>query len=372
MSRGQELSELCGQLIVSGLPGATLDAETARALSEKRRAGVILFKRNVESIDGVYALCKEIGAATASEHGPFIGVDQEGGRVVRLPAPAIQLPPMQKLGALGRPGLLRRAGVAVGAELLPMGLNLDFAPVLDVDSNPQNPVIGDRSFGSDAAVVGEMGSAFIDGLQARGVLACGKHYPGHGDTTQDSHLALPVVAHPRERLEEVELVPFRRAASLAGSFMTAHVVYEGLEPGVPATLSWRIATDLLRRELGFRNLLFSDDLEMRAVADRHGIEELAVMAVRAGCDVLLVCKDRDLADRAHAALVREADSNDEFFGRCMQAAERSRSARRRFPCRQAPSVAAMHQAIDSSGATGLLADLEKYFAAAEAGRTIPP
>jgi beta-N-acetylhexosaminidase len=267
---------------------------------------------------------------------------------------------MRTIGALGRPGLARRAGATVGAELLPMGINVTFAPVLDVDSNPANPVIGDRSFGADPALVAEMGRAYVDGLQARGVLACGKHFPGHGDTHLDSHVDLPLVDHPRERLEAVELIPFRRTAALAGAFMTAHVVYEGLDPGVPATLSHRIAKDLLRRELGFRGVLFSDDLEMKAIAARHSIEEAAVLAVRAGCDVLLICKDAELADRAHAALVREVDADDQFHTRCIEAAERSRSARRRFPCRPAPSLPALHHAIDESGAPGLLADLVKH------------
>lgn len=367
MSRTRELEELCGELFVVGFGGPALDDHTARALAEKRRAGVILFRRNVESVDSVYELCAKLIEATASEHGPFIAADQEGGRVIRIPPPAVQLPPMRDLGAFGKPGLCRRAGAAVGGELLPMGINVVFAPVLDVDSNEHNPVIGDRSFGRDPAVVAEMGAAFVDGLQARGVLACGKHFPGHGDTHLDSHLALPAVAHDRVRLEAVELVPFRRVASAVGSLMTAHVVFEALDPGVPATLSHRVATELLRRELGFRGLLFSDDLEMKAIADHYGVEQAAVLAVRAGCDVLLVCSKPELADQAHAALVREAEADADFHARCIQAAERSRSARRRFPCRLAPSLAAVHRAIDQSGASGLLADL-----AVHRSRSVPP
>ncbi|HEX3598151.1 MAG TPA: beta-N-acetylhexosaminidase, partial [Polyangiaceae bacterium] len=330
MTRAREVSELCGELLVAGMPGTALDEETSRALSERRRSGVILFRRNVESVEGVFDLCRSLIGATASEHGPFICVDQEGGRVVRIPPPAIQLPPMRTLGLLGKPGLCRRAGAIVGAELLAMGINVTFAPVLDVDTNPNNPVIGDRSFGSDPVLVGEMGNAFADGLQARGVLACGKHYPGHGDTHLDSHLELPVVSRPREHLEATELVPFRRTVGLVGSLMTAHVVYDALDPGVPATLSHQISTDFLRRVLGFRGLLFSDDLEMKAIADRHGVENAAVLAIRAGCDVLLVCSKPELADRAHEALVHAAEADEAFRERCIQAAERSRSARRRF------------------------------------------
>jgi beta-N-acetylhexosaminidase len=365
--RARELSDLCGELLVTGMPGTSLDDDTARALADRRRSGVILFKRNIESVDGLFELCRQLVGATASEHGPFIAVDQEGGRVIRVPPPAIQLPPMRSLGLLGKPGLCRRAGAVMGLELLAMGVNVTFAPVLDVDSNPHNPVIGDRSFGSDPVLVGELGNAFIDGLQVRGVLACGKHFPGHGDTHVDSHLDLPVVSHARERLEAVEFVPFRRSAALVGSLMTAHVVYEGMDPGTPSTLSWKISTDFLRRELGFRGLLVSDDLEMKAIADRHGVERAAVLAIRAGCDVLLICNTPELADRAHDALVHEIEADEDFHARCIQAAERSRSARRRFPCRQAPSLAAMHRAIEESGAQGLLTDLTIH-----RQRTMPP
>lgn len=355
MSRVRDVSDLCGELLVTGFPGPSLDEETARALREKRRAGVILFRRNVESVDSVYALTKELLASAPTD--PFISVDQEGGRVMRIPPPAIQLPPMRAIGGLGRPDLAERAGAILAAELRSMGINVTFAPVLDVDSNPANPVIGDRAFGADPELVAEMGCRFIEGVQGRGVLACGKHFPGHGDTSKDSHFDLPALAHPRERIERIELVPFRRAAAVVGAFMSAHVVYEGLDPGVPATLSPVIATDLLRRQLGFGGVLFSDDLEMKAIADRYGIEDAAVQAVRAGCDVLLICKDMALADQAHAALVREAEADEHFRARCHEAAERSRAARRRFPCRPAPSLAEMHRIIDESGARDLLADL---------------
>ncbi len=359
MTLATELSDLCGALLVVGFAGTSLDLDTARALAEKRRAGVILFRRNVESVEAVHELSCEIVRRTTSEHGPIIAVDQEGGRVSRIPPPALRLPPMRTLGALGHAGLVRRAGAAVGAELFAIGVNVAFAPVLDVDSNPENPVIGDRSFGSDPVLVGEMGRSLIEGLQARGVVACGKHFPGHGDTALDSHLALPRVEHPRERLEAVELVPFRRAGGVAGALMTAHVVYDALDPGVPATHSRKIATELLRREVGFRGVLFSDDLEMRALADRGAIEESAVASIRAGCDTLLICEKAELADRAHQALVHEAERDPDFRARCIEAAERSRSARRRFPVRPAPSRAALLRAIDESGAAGVLADIEK-------------
>lgn len=364
MSLTRELSALCGNLLVVGFPGPSLDAGTARALAERRRAGVILFRRNVESVEAVHGLCREIVQAPGSEDGAFIAVDQEGGRVVRLPSPVVQLPPLRVLGELGDAALVQRAGAVLGSELSSIGFNVDFAPVLDVDSNPLNPVIGDRSFGRDPELVAALGLAFARGLQASFVLACGKHFPGHGDTDTDSHLALPTVRHARDRLDAVELVPFVQAARTIGALMTAHVVYDELDPGVPATHSRKIATDLLRHELHFDGLLFSDDLEMRAVAAHHSVEDSAVASVRAGCDVLLVCKDADLADRAHEALVREAERDEDFRGRCAQAAERSRAARRAFPARPAPSRAALLLALDESGASGFVAELEARRASA--------
>jgi beta-N-acetylhexosaminidase len=357
MSRSGELSELCGALVVTGFTGPALDADTARALAERRRAGVILFRRNVQSVDAVHAVCSDIARATTDPEGVFVAVDQEGGRVARIPAPAITLPPMRVLGDIDRTDLTRRAGLACGKELAAMGFNVDFAPVLDVDSNPQNPVIGDRSFGSDPECVARHGIAFAEGLQAAGVLACGKHFPGHGDTDTDSHLALPRVRHARERLDAIELLPFRRAGNSVGSLMTAHVVYDALDPAVPATQSPTIVTDLLRRQLGYEGLVFSDDLEMRAVADRSSVEESAILAVRAGCDVLLVCKDQSLADRAHEALVREAERDRGFRVCCEGAAQRSRAARRRFPTKPAASRDALKDAIEHSGAAEVLQEL---------------
>ncbi|MBM4362476.1 MAG: glycoside hydrolase family 3 protein, partial [Deltaproteobacteria bacterium] len=269
-----------------------------------------------------------------------------------------QLPPMRVLGTLDHAGLARRAGAVVGEELRALGYNVDFAPVLDVDSNPKNPVIGDRSFGRNPLRVGELGTAFGLGLQDRGVLACGKHFPGHGDTSVDSHLALPVVHRTRAELEAVDLVPFRRAVEALGSLMTAHVVFDGLDPGFPATLSRKILHELLRREMGYTGLVFSDDLEMRALADRMTVEEAAVGAIRAGCDVLLVCQTPALADRAYEALVREAERDSEFLARVSHSAHWSRSARRRYPARPTNSTQALHQVFEESGAPGVLAELE--------------
>jgi len=204
--------------------------------------------------------------------------------------------------ALGPDGL-RALGEDTGQRLAAVGFNLDFAPVLDVDTNPENPIIGARAFGQTAAAARDHALAFAAGLAAAGVLPCGKHFPGHGDTDVDSHLALPVLRHDRARLDAVELLPFRGAvAAHLPLLMTAHIVYAALDPDLPATLSSRVVPELLRGELGYEGVVVSDDLEMRAIADRFAPEAIAAGAVAADLDLLLVCRDLALAEALAAAL----------------------------------------------------------------------
>jgi beta-N-acetylhexosaminidase len=334
------LPVLCGQLIVGGFAGAEVPERFTRALHEGLRGGAILFRRNLPDIGTAHLLCGALARAAPPDLPPFLGVDQEGGRVSRLPPPFLKLPPMRALGETYDLDLIRDAARAVATELAAIGFNLNFAPVLDVDSNPANPVIGDRAFGRDPRTVMRCGVAFMQGLQERNVLACGKHFPGHGDTSEDSHLALPVIEHDRARLMKIELPPFRAAAGAGiASMMTAHVVVKALDPDVPATLSRVICASLLRAEMGFDGVLFSDDLEMAAIAARWPIEVAAVDAIWAGNDALLVCKDEDAQDRAHAALVCEAEKNPRFRDRCVEAAQRCLRVRRLCPPRQVSAEA---------------------------------
>ena len=326
------LAQLCGQLLVGGFLGTDLPASFAAALARGERAGAILFRRNLEDLGQTAELCSTIWAAAPSELPPIVGVDQEGGRVARLPAPFFALPPMARLGQLDDPDLTFRLARTVGVQLRALGFSLDFAPVLDVGSNPDNPVIGDRSFGPTPELVVRHGLAFARGLAHGGVGACGKHFPGHGDTSRDSHLELPFVEHDLARLRALELVPFAAAAA-AGlpALMSAHVVFRALDAERPATLSPALCTELLRRELGFCGVLFSDDLEMGAIGQGFGIEQAAIQAVAAGCDLLLICRDEALQERAHAALVRQAEQDARFAARCREAVGRSLDMRRRAP-----------------------------------------
>ncbi len=335
MTSSFALPVLCGQLLVGGFASPLLSPTFRQAIERGERGGAILFRRNLTgSLGDVASLTRSIGEAAAPDLPPLIGVDQEGGRVARLGSPVIRLPAMRALGQLGDVGLVDRVAKALGAQLAALGFTMNFAPVLDVDTCPASPVIGDRSFSGDPSTVARLGAAFASGLQAGGVLACGKHFPGHGDTRVDSHKDLPHVAHPRARLDAVELVPFRDlTAGTCAALMTAHVVYDALDAERPATLSRRIAHDLLRTELGWTGLVVSDDLEMKAIADRLPIEQSAVQAVRAGCDLLLVCASEDLQDRAHAGLVRAAERDVSFREQVEASVARGLEVRRRRPPR---------------------------------------
>ena len=359
------LSKLCGQLIVGGFPGTSLPDSYAEALRAGLRGGAILFRRNVPDLATTHALCCAIRDAAGPDLPPFIGVDQEGGRVARMPSPFPKLPPMRLLGAVGDASLARRAGRLIGEELAAVGFNLDFAPVLDVDSNPDNPIIGDRAFGRTAAEVAELAVAFGLGLEDAGVLSCGKHFPGHGDTSVDSHVALPIVHHGMDRLDAVELVPFRAAARAGlATMMTAHVVVTSIDASVPATLSRAVCTDLLRGAVGFRGVLFSDDLEMAAVAAQYPVEHSAVASIRAGCDVLLVCSNMEWQERAHAALVAEAERDSGFRERCVEAAGRALEARRKMPPKPADDAASLATRVGRPASVALHDEITRRAAAA--------
>ncbi len=352
----QSLSRLCGQLIVGGYRGEEPSATFLASLRRGERAGAILFKRNLPTWQAGYVASAMIADASSDEVGPVVAVDQEGGRVQRFGSPVLRLPPMRQLAQRADETLVAEVAETLGLQLRQLGFNVNFAPVLDVDTNPANPVIGDRSFSSDANVVARFGVAFALGLQAAGVAACGKHFPGHGDTTIDSHLDLPTVDTSPQRMQQVEFIPFY-AAIEAGidALMTAHIVVRQVDSERPATMSPTMVRGWLREQMGFRGVVFSDDLEMRAIAGRMEIGQAAVQAVRAGCDVLLICKREDWQDEAHASLVREAESSQEFRGYCEQAVARCRALRARRPRKAAPHW----RQIDFASAAGLQRRLDQ-------------
>jgi beta-N-acetylhexosaminidase len=321
---GTSLEVMTGQMLLAGFRGMTLDEspELRRDLTEHHLGGVILFdrdvalhsdRRNIESPEQLARLTASL-RALARELGlppPLIAVDQEGGRVQRLKASrGFRETPSAKALAARPDDLLETmsAGLTVGTQLAELGINLDFAPVLDVDANPQNPAIGalGRSFSASPRVVASHGAAFAGMLREAGVFCCVKHFPGHGSSATDSHLGLPDVT---STWTEAELLPFRRLIEEDATdlVMTGHLFNEHWDPELPASLSPRVVTGMLREGLGFGGVVVTDDLDMAAVAERHSLKERIRLAVLAGSDVLLLgnnlSHDPDLVPKAHAALL---------------------------------------------------------------------
>ncbi|MBN2371570.1 MAG: beta-N-acetylhexosaminidase [Vicinamibacteria bacterium] len=330
----REIVRTIGQRFVIGFEGLRPSIEVKQLLREYGVGGIILFARNVDEPGQLVDLVRElqfIARETGHETPLLIGVDQEGGRVARLHGPWTRWPAARALGRTGSEGLAREMGSALARELRSCGIRCDFAPVMDVDSNPNNPVIGDRSFGDDPELVGRIGSAMIRGLQNEEVAACAKHFPGHGDTDKDSHLDLPCLTHARERLDAVELRPFRDAiAAEVAMIMTAHIVVSALDDGVPATLSRRVIDDLLRIEMGYDGVIVSDDLEMKAVGASWSAERAAILAAQAGCDLLLICHTPDAQAAAVEGLIHAVEKGDLRRDSLEESARRIRALKRRY------------------------------------------
>jgi beta-N-acetylhexosaminidase len=292
-----------GELLIVGFEGKTAPDDLLARIADGRLAGVVLFARNLGTPDEIAALTRALHAATPAAAPPLlVSLDQEGGRVQRIKQPLTLWPPMARVAAVGDPAYTEAVGRAMGREVAALGFNVDWAPVLDVHTNPQNPIIGDRAFGSEPRAAAAQALAFWRGLESAGVRGCGKHFPGHGDTATDSHLELPRVDGDEERLRAVELVPFAEAAR-AGvpMIMTAHVVYRAID-SAPATMSWRWLHEILREQLGFGGVVVSDDLDMKAVAERWPTREVVQRSLAAGCDCFLACRDARIQAEAELAL----------------------------------------------------------------------
>jgi beta-N-acetylhexosaminidase len=320
-----------GQLAIVGFEGYAIPPELVALAREFDLAGILLFKRNVESPEQVAEVALR-AKDLARELPLWVSVDQEGGRVARLRAPLTEWPPVATLGRAGRDDLAARFARALALELAVVGFSLDFAPVLDVLTSSRNPAIGDRAIADEAETVGRLGAVIARELQGRAVASCGKHFPGHGDTTVDSHLELPVVEHPPERFREIDFPPFRAAieADIAG-IMVGHLLVPAFDEQRPASLSPAIVEGVLRQELGFEGLVFTDDMEMKAISAHHTRERAAVGAIAAGCDTLLLC-GTDIQGHAAAleAIVHAVEREELPYKRVEDALARQHRAKGRF------------------------------------------
>jgi beta-N-acetylhexosaminidase len=312
LNKPTTIPELTGQMLMSGFEGTTLNSETEDLIRNHHVGGLILFSRNYENPEQLHTLIRDlqdVAASTSTELPLLMSVDQEGGRVARLTEPFTKYPPLCCVGNSQSEDLAYRFGQALATELVDVGINMDYAPVLDVHTNPDNPIIGDRAISSDPETVARLANSFIKGFRDKGMIPVGKHFPGHGDTHLDSHLDLPTVKRDAATLEAVELVPFRDTiAQGLEVIMTAHVIYTAWDATNPATFSKMILQDILRKRLGFQGVILSDDLEMKAVENYFPFDAFPRMGIEAGLDMFMICNNVEKMRTLHKQLIHDVDS----------------------------------------------------------------
>lgn len=312
-----------GELFIMGFNGLELADETAAFISQAQIGGVILFSQNFESPAQVAELTNQIQECHVG-HPLWISVDHEGGRIQRFRKGFTKIPEASAISASDSPKLAFDIADVMARELRAVGINLNYAPVVDINTNPKNPIIGNRAFGNDEEQVTKMISAIVRGHLINQVQPCIKHFPGHGDTSVDSHLALPKVDTPLEVLRNREFKPFVKAfKSRCSMVMTAHILCTQIDPEKPATLSSKILRDILRKELRYTKLIISDDLEMKAITDHYGAELAPVLALEAGCD-LLIYKTEAKARHAYESIIKAIESGTLAPEIILEAANRAR------------------------------------------------
>lgn len=306
---GMTLDQKIGQMVIAGLEGTSLREADRALIRDYGIGGVIFYADNTRSAAQTQQFTAEVRAANPRGALPlFVSVDQEGGRVARLKGVA-KVPTAAAIGAKNDPAYARSIGEQLGEQLRSQGFNLDYTPVLDVNSNPDNPVIGDRSFGSDANQVSKIALPVMEGLESKKIIPVVKHFPGHGDTSVDSHIALPVVNKSLAQLEKLELIPFKKAiADGADVVMIAHILLPKLDEKYPSSMSKAVITDLLRGKLGFEGVVMTDDMTMGAIAENYGLSDAAVRSVQAGSDIVLVAHGADQAIETIQAIKKAVES----------------------------------------------------------------
>ncbi len=329
-----DLRKLAGQLIMIRFPGTVLDAATAGFIQANGIRAVCLFRGNMTDSEQLARLTADLRAVMGPES--LIGIDQEGGAVVRstwVPAP----PAAMGLGAADDTDLAHRTGAAVARAVKALGFNWNFAPVLDLNNNPHNPVIAERSFGAEPLRAAELAMAWMAGSHAEGVACCVKHFPGHGDTNVDSHRDLPTVNKPVEELDRMELAPFRIASAAgprsAPAIMTAHIVYPTLDADNPATMSRRILTGLLREEWKYKGVVITDGMDMHAIAGRYGVGNAAVRALAAGADMVMALGTTETQNETLDAIAAAIASGQLAMEDVEQRLERLASLALAYPCK---------------------------------------
>ncbi|MGG4400874.1 beta-N-acetylhexosaminidase [Paenibacillus amylolyticus] len=304
------LEEKIGQMILAGVQGTTLDDQAKQMITDQKVGGVIFYANNVSTLEGTAKFVQSIKEANQSNPVPiFMSVDQEGGKVSRMPETVESIPSSRKVGETKDSALAETMGELLARQVQLAGFNVDFAPVLDVNSNPKNPVIGERSFGSSAELVSRMGIAEMKGLRNEGIIPVVKHFPGHGDTSVDSHLDLPVVNKTEKQLAELEWIPFQAAVKeQVEAVMVAHILFPKLDPDHPASLSDVIIGEHLRGKFKYDGVVITDDLSMGAIAKNYKLDQAALATVKAGSDILLVAHSYESAKTIFDTLISAVKS----------------------------------------------------------------
>ncbi len=304
------LEEKIGQMILAGVQGTTLDDQAKQMITNQKVGGIIFYANNVSTLEGTAKFVKSIKEANQSNPVPiFMSVDQEGGKVSRMPETVESIPSSRKVGETKDSALAETMGELLARQVQLAGFNVDFAPVLDVNSNPKNPVIGDRSFGSSAELVSRMGIAEMKGLRSEDIIPVVKHFPGHGDTSVDSHLDLPVVNKTEKQLAELEWIPFQAAVKeQVEAVMVAHILFPKLDPDHPASLSDVIIGEHLRGKFNYDGVVITDDLSMGAIAKNFKLDQAALATVKAGSDILLVAHSYESAKTIFDTLISAVKS----------------------------------------------------------------
>lgn len=352
-----DLEEKIGQMIFAGVSGTTMDTGAQKLINQLHVGGIIFYKNNFENPTQTVELVNQIKAENSSNTPLFLGVDQEGGRVIRLPGALTNFPPNKQIGEVNNPEFSYKIGRLLGYELKEFGLNLDFAPVLDINSNPNNPVIGDRSFGNNLEIVSKLGIETMKGIQSQKVIPTIKHFPGHGDTSVDSHLELPIVNKTLKELMKLELIPFKRAMDEGAEVvMVAHMLIPKLDKNNPASMSKVVMTDVLRKQLGFSGVIITDDMTMGAIVEHFDIGKAAVESVKAGSDIILVGHGYDNVDKIQSALKSAIEKGEISQQRINESVERIIKLKRKYGIKDEKV-----ESPDINGINKLIADLlNKY------------
>ncbi|MBP6964509.1 MAG: glycoside hydrolase family 3 C-terminal domain-containing protein [Armatimonadetes bacterium] len=310
-----DIREKIGQMLMFGWQGQTehdnqnLCTHSKILTDDFKVGGIILLGRNVRGPEQIASTLNELQGR--SDIPMFIAADQEGGLITRMKHPFTTFPGNMALGATRSAEFARECAGAIARELAAVGVNTNFAPCVDVNNNPLNPIIGIRSYGESPEMVSELGAAAVEGFQSNGIMACAKHFPGHGDTSTDTHLSMPSIPYQRKRLNKVELAPFRACIKAGVAMvMSTHIVFTALDPSMPATLSPAVLTGLLRKHMGFGGLIVTDCMEMKAVTANYGVGEASVLAVKAGTDILLASHTLEAQAQIRTALLKAVESGE--------------------------------------------------------------